>query len=558
MKFIDRIPILGRLIREDKGQALVFTIMSLTALLGVTGIAVDAGKGYYAFQMLKASTNAAVLAGAAGMPSQTTATTLADNYGSQTAAYNSNGIMTHVVTNPPVFNCNTTVTTNFGVECENSAGGSTGSTANTITVTQTAQVSTWIGPLFGVPTFNITDTATAAMAGGAAKPYNIAIILDTTASMKDSDSGVNSNCNNREACAQAGIQDLINGLVPGTSTLPVDQVSLYAFPGATSASLPNDYACNGTNPIIVPYGFTSATSLSSSTSQPTNYSMPSGESYRVISWSNDYKTSSGTVSSSSNLVKTTGGVSGCGAGDPGGEGTYYAQVIYQAGADLSAKHTLDGYDNILIILSDGDATACNSQAYPSNNCGSNPPYTAANMQIEAANCPQITTAKWTNSACSGNYSGQPLNGTWCSTSNRVTYPTCTTEIDPAGKTDPTFPSAIGQCGQAVIAAQWVSSLPNTQVFTFGYGTEKSGSCSSDSTYSATVNSSTSGYGAKNWAPGDQACDAMGAMATDANHFFSDNVNGCTATGNNAGVTQLKAMFQAVLRQLTTSRLIPNS
>src|SRR5579863_1462237 len=104
MKLLHKIPILGRLINEDKGQALVFTTLVMVAFLGVTGIAVDAGKGYYAFQMLKVSTNAAALAGAAGMPNTTNATTYANEYGSESAAYNTNGIM-NTVTTTPSFEC---------------------------------------------------------------------------------------------------------------------------------------------------------------------------------------------------------------------------------------------------------------------------------------------------------------------------------------------------------------------------------------------------------------------------------------------------------------------
>ena len=149
MKLLQNIPILGRLINEDKGQALVSTSVVLVSFLGVTGIAVDAGKGYYAFQMLKASTNAAALAGAAGMPDTTIATTYANDYGSKSAAYNNNGIMNTVTTNP-TFECLTSVLDDFYAPCEDATGGSTGTTYNAIQVTQTAKVPTWIGPLFGI------------------------------------------------------------------------------------------------------------------------------------------------------------------------------------------------------------------------------------------------------------------------------------------------------------------------------------------------------------------------------------------------------------------------
>ncbi len=96
MKLIDRIPVLGRIIKEDRGQALVFTAVILTAFVGVTGVAVDAGKGYYAWEVLNSSTKAAALAGAAGMPDTTVATTYANDYGSKTSAENANSILNTV------------------------------------------------------------------------------------------------------------------------------------------------------------------------------------------------------------------------------------------------------------------------------------------------------------------------------------------------------------------------------------------------------------------------------------------------------------------------------
>jgi len=567
MKLIYKIPILGRLVMEDKGQALVFTALVLTTFMGVTGVAVDAGKGYYAYQMLKASTNAAALAGAAGLPTQGTAQTYAQNYGSATAAYNANGVMNNVQTNV-AFGCNTTVATDFYAPCVNSSGtGNGGSLVNELQVTQTAQVPTWIGPLFGMSSFNIQATSAASMKGGTPTPYNIAIILDTTNSMtgRDNGAGLGLNCTTQITCAELGIQTFLNDLIPGTSSAPIDLVTLYVFPGATAASIGNDYACNGSSPSIVPYTF------QSSTAGATTSSLPSGDTYNVLAnsstgatnWSSDYKTSANSaLSTSSNLVKAVGGSSNCGATAPGGEGTYYAQVIYQAQADLAAEQAIDHNGNMMVILSDGDATACNSQSYPTTDCsnGGSGGGGGAKFQIEASNCPEITTANGTitNAApCAGSYSGQPLNGTFCSTSSSKTDPTCGSTIDPAGYETATYPSALGECGQAVGAAQYASSQ-GTKVYTVGYGSEMSG-CTTDSTYTDDGNYPT--YGANAWPNGGSTapCYALGAMATAPNYFFSDDVDGCASTdGNNADLTTLKAIFQKIGANLTTARLVPNS
>jgi hypothetical protein len=47
---------------------------------------------------------------------------------------------------------------------------------------------------------------------------------------------------------------------------------------------------------------------------------------------------------------------------PGGEGTYYAGVIYAAQAALTAEATANpGSQNIMILVSDGAATSSSSQ-----------------------------------------------------------------------------------------------------------------------------------------------------------------------------------------------------
>ncbi|HTW77988.1 MAG TPA: hypothetical protein VME23_00460 [Terracidiphilus sp.] len=560
MKLIYKIPVLGRLVREDKGQALVFTALVLTTFMGVTGVAVDAGKGYYAYQMLNASTNAAALAGAAGLPIQGTAQTYAQNYGSATTynGYNVNGVMSNVQTSV-VFGCNTTVATDFYAPCENSSStGNGGSLVNEIQVTQTAQVPTWIGPLFGMSTFNIQATSAASMKGGTPTPYNIAIILDTTASMQGNDNGAGAglNCTTQITCAELGVQTFLNDLIPGTSAAPIDLVTLYVFPGATAASMKNDYACNGSSPSIVPYQFQSYNA------GPTTSSLPSGDTYNVLAnsstgattWSSDYKTSAtSALNTSSDIVKAVGGSSGCGATAPGGEGTYYAQVIYQAQADLAAEQATNHNGNMMIILSDGDATACNPQISTvlterQTACGS--------YQIYAANCRSITGAYGavTDSApCASPYSGQPIDGTEAGfVLNGTDF-----LIQPAGYLTATYPSALGECGQAVGAAQYASSK-GTTVYTVGYGSEMSG-CTTDQYYTDDGNFPT--YGANAWPnSGSTApCYALGAMATGPSDFFSDDVDGCAATDvNNLDDTTLKKIFMKIGANLTSARLVPNS
>jgi Flp pilus assembly protein TadG len=557
MKLINRIPILGRLIKEDKGQALVFTAVVLTAFVGVTGVTVDAGKGYYAFQMLKASTDAAALAGAAGMPNTTTATTYADDFGSETSAENANGVM-NSVTESVGFECLTSVTDDFYAPCENAQGTGTGTVYNAIQVSQTAKVPTWIGPLFGMNTFNIADTATASMKGGTPTPYNIAIVLDTTESMNGADDGKNNgvngtNCSSQIACAELGIQIFLQGLVPGTASSPIDLVSLYVFPAATSLTISKDYACSSTNPTIVPYTFQSRATTT----------LPAGDTYNVIAWDYDYKSgNSSSLNTSDDLVLAVGGKSGCGAKAPGGEGTYYAQVIYQAQADLATEQAKNHNANMMIILSDGDATASN----PQTSTGS----TGSAYQIVDATCPQITTANGaiTSAApCVSPYSLQPIKGTdYSYTTTGTNGHQTTTNIQPANYLSPDYPSALGECGQAVIAAQ-AASAAGTKVYTIGYAAEMTG-CTTDSTY---TDSGSSTYGANAWPNSSPAsgatstapCYALGAMATQPSYFFADGYSasgtGCQSTDTkNKDITSLNSIFQQIGANITSARLIPNN
>jgi hypothetical protein len=120
------------------------------------------------------------------------------------------------------------------------------------------------------------------------------------------------------------------------------------------------------------------------------------------------------------------------------------------------------------------------------------------------------------------------------------------------------------CGQAVQAAQYASAQ-GTTVYTLGYGSEISGSCTTDAT--TTTSGNYPSYGANPYpdttvpSGGDaySACYALGAMATVPADFFSDNYHNCTATDvNNSLLTSLQQQFTAINAHLTTARLIPNT
>jgi Flp pilus assembly protein TadG len=503
-----------RFLKDQTGQTGVMAIMTISTIMGLGGLSLETGHVYYAYEKLVASTRAAALAGAAAMPNTTNAGTNVTLYSSQTGELNANNLLKSVAATP-TYLCLSTVTNSLNVPCSTSTGATGG--YNALKVTQTATIPLWFGSFVGMSQLNVAASAEAAMRGGTNTPWNIAIIVDTTASMNDEDGG--NQCNNTQInCALLGFQALLSDLYPcalsancTTSTAYVDSVSLFAFPAMTTATKSKDYVCTTSDPTIVAYTFPDP---------PTTLTLPSGDTYQVIGFSNNYKTTDATtaLNTASPLAIAAGdsGVSGCsGLQAPGGEGTYYAQAIYAAQAALVAQQTANpGSKNAMIILTDGDATACATNAYTAGG--------ACNTKSE------IVASEGT------------LNGTGTHTSN------------PSGYESYAYPSALGECGQAVLAAQ-AAATAGTTVYTIGYGSETSGGCLSDATYSATATT----HGGS-WAPGDQPCAAIAAMASAEVNFYSDDGQGCEATApSNQSITKLTAIFRAITDNLSTPRLIPN-
>jgi len=515
---------LRRFLKEEVGQSAAILIVSITSVMGMAGMAIESAHVYYAYRLLQASTNAAALAGASQMPNTTNASSSVTQYSAQTGELNANTMLTSVAATP-TYLCLSTVTSSLNVDCSTSTGAAGG--YNAVKVTQSATIPLWFGGLIGYRQLNVTAVATAAMRGGANTPWNIAIVVDTTASMADEDSGLQ--CNNTQInCALAGLQVLLGDLYPcglgqtctATGATPVDSVSLFVFPAVTTATQSKDYVCKTSNPTIVAYTIPNTSPVYTSGGPASNLMLPSGDTYQVLGFSHDYMTSDSATSlrqaSSTVIAAGDSGVSGCsGLQAPGGEGTYYAQVIYAAQAALATQQSNNpGSRNAMIILTDGDATACASNA--------NTTAGACNTKSE------IVATEGT------------LNGTGTKTTNASGYESYT------------YPSALGECGQAVLASQYAATQ-GTTVYTIGYGTETSGGCLTDATYSATV--TTNGG---SWKPGDQPCAAMAAMASSQLNFYSDDGNGCEATSpSNQSITALTAIFRAITNNMTVPRLIPN-
>jgi Flp pilus assembly protein TadG len=489
-----------RLLEDTQGQSAMILGVSLLAFIGMTGVVLDVGRAYTARQELQASTNAAALAAAGVMPNLTAATNNVTLYSAMTGEKNAKPDLTNVSITPTYY-CASSMTSKFGLGCATVSGYANG--VNAVVVSQTATIPSWFGGILHVAAHTFTVTATAAMAGGLNTPWNVAIILDATSSMTSSDSGLQCS-GTQESCALQGVQSMLALMYPcpagqtcASSTTPVDTVSLFVFPPVLTSQAKDYYTCPTTTPTIEPYEFQNV-----STGTLTNglLNLPYTSTYQVVptplgtsggtvaAFAHDYKINdASTLNPASNTVIAAGGKSGCnGIQAKGGEGTYYAQAIYAAQTALVAEQAeYPGSQNAMIILGDGDMQA------------------SSGLKADTGT----------------------LNGTG-SGSNKNSY---------------AYPSALGQCGQAIIAAQSATAA-GTRIYTVGYGAKTSGTCTTDATYSAYK--------------GVQACTTLKDIASSPDYFYSDDANGCSSP-NQVNFTQLKQIFQAIARGLTTPRLIPN-
>ncbi len=379
---------LGRLGNDERGQVLPFVALMLVTLLTMTGFTIDLGRALYAQRELQASTDAAALAGAQVLPNST-ATSTATRYSSVSGNLNAHPDLGNVtmMAGYPKITCLSTLSAQ-GMACVAPANG------NAIVVKQQVVLPLYLMPLVGVKTLTLSASATASMRGSSSSPYNVVIVVDSTASMNDTDSA--SNCKStRISCALAGVQVLLQNLSPcGSSQLScgtanngnvqntVDKVSLFTFPAVASTNdAQEDFDCSGNKPTIAPYQY------------------PTLPLYQIVPFSSDYRSSDATttLTTGSNLVKAAGGKDTCtGLQAIGGEGTYYAGVIYAAQAALLAQSSANaGTKNVLVLLSDGDASA-STKALPGASTTSGTYPSTKNQCQQAVQAAAEATAAGTN------------------------------------------------------------------------------------------------------------------------------------------------------------------
>jgi len=487
-----------RFLREESGQILPWVVILITMIFaGISALVVDVGRAVVAYHMLQASSDAAVMAGVYIMPTATSSSAVTNQaiaYSSVPGNKNASTSMlpnAAMVTGYPKLYCSSTAAL-AGAAC------SAALNANAIVVSQTLNLPMYFGSIIGVPTMTITATSTASMRGAQTAPYNIAIVIDTTASMQSPDT--TTDCSQaRIRCALIGVQSLLDGLSPCTSTststtcTAYDSVSLFTYPAIQANTASADSDCSGsTNPTIVNY----STPAPGATWTPTNFTS-SNTTYQVTTylsdWSSNNKeigtTGTGSFNNTSVLTRAAGASksTGCslntGMQAIGGKGTYFAGAIYAATSSLVAQQAANpSSKNALIILSDGDANATSGHMTASD--------------------------------------GLTLTSTGV------------------------YPSVHDQCHQAITAAQYAAGLkdssgnPDTTVYTIAYGanTSSSGSCTSDS-------------------PAISACNTLKQMASSSSTFYStDGTSGCAA---NTAFSGLSGIFGAITTSFTRPRLMAN-
>jgi Flp pilus assembly protein TadG len=152
-----------RRLRDERGQVLAIAAGGAVAFIMFVALVVDGGYGFWAKRSLQSSSDAAALAGAQLLPDSTTATNEAYAYSGRKTPQGKN------YSSP--LNTTTSVTT----ECR--VGGCAAGEADTVIVTETAEVPTFFAKLIGIDSYTVKAKAVASRAstpgGGGSTPLAI-------------------------------------------------------------------------------------------------------------------------------------------------------------------------------------------------------------------------------------------------------------------------------------------------------------------------------------------------------------------------------------------------
>jgi len=525
-----------RWFREESGQTLPVMAFFMTAMMGMGGMAIDVGHVYVVRTKVQNAVNAAALAAAQYV---TTPSTAAVNITTQADAYGPTGSENAI---PGVTIAPTVQAVCVNMLMPTGSTCSASSAANAVRVTETATVKTFFMSLFGIPSISVSATSTASMLGGEAQPWNVAIVLDATGSMSNSDPNCGSG-KTQWTCATGALQAMLaaaSPCQPGYATCTTSnsnlRISLFSFPGISTSSVSADTTnCAGT-PTFMQYTLPLTNSTSYTPLSYLQLLTTWTGTYQIVPFSSDYysTTAANHLNSTSPLVEAVTGCmspisstpGGTGGLNPGLEGTtggvtYLAPPIYAAQAALLAEQAANpNSKNALILLSDGQS----------------------NLQPGAKDLP-------------GENGATLLSGLL-----GLVLPTHTGS----------YPDDTDECQQSIVAAQSAANA-GTRVYSVAYGAESQG-CS----YTTPSNGSAGSYGSDNTtvATGKNAtftaatispCLTMENIASNMQYFYSDYNQSNSGTGPDRNcidsshpVSSLNDILLSIVQDFTRPRLIPNN
>jgi Flp pilus assembly protein TadG len=547
-----------RSIRKDqRGQSAVWVALSLTAMLGLSGLSVDVGHAYIVRSQVQTAVNASALSGASSAGLYSTGSASAKSVATHYAGLNSvSGAGAPTVTTPCI-----NLLMEGGTGCTNDSSGNANgnSSANAVRVTETAVVPMYFMRVLGFS--SLTIKATALAADSSTQPWNVAIILDATGSMGTNDPYCTTRNTTAEQCAMNGIQTMLKGINPcygsttcsATDANSVFRVSLFSFPNVPVSTVADDYNCSGTPtaavytlpvipttsttdgyaPFFYTKGVSGGTTLPAETYQITPHSADTTN-IDANGFSSDYY-SAGSLNSSSILVKAVGNGSTKGCMKPpsttgwpdGLYMTYFAGAIYAAQTALQAEQTAVTKlglqsKNAIIFVSDGQA---------------NMPYDG------------FPQNKSTASDITDGYSVTSIGSS-------------TTNLRGTANSFGIYPDYHDDCQQAIAAAQTARSM-GTRFYAVAYGSESSG-CVTDSTSIASTMPLTLNV-SYTTASQVKPCMVMENMASPMSsidgmwYFYTDGssvANGCSDTKHTS--TNMQSIFGAIAATFKNARLIPNT
>jgi hypothetical protein len=292
----------------------VLVAVLMPVILGMVGVVLDLGHAYNVQRKLQATADAAALAGAANLPNVAGAVSTASSYGAKPGEQNALG-------------GGDAVTESITTKCLATFPGCT--TANAVSVSETATVNTLFTRVLGVNSFTIHAKSTACSPCGA-KPLDIMIVLDRTGSMCLDDNNQPNGCVDLTN-ARNGITSFLDLMDPS-----LDHVGLAVLPPAPASNnlcgSPAYVNRSGTN-----YPSGGYEDFYSSQTAP----------YVLVPLSSNYATRTGTLNPSSSLVSTLNCL-------PAAGWTAYAKALEAAQAEL-VKDGRPDVQKAIILFSDGAA-----------------------------------------------------------------------------------------------------------------------------------------------------------------------------------------------------------